>query len=160
MPAPFRYDRHFDFALAPDDLWRVLTRTDDYAVWWPWLRAVDPGPGAAAAGTALVAGTVARCAVRAPLPYTLHFDVHLERVEPGVGVDARVQGDLDGAARLELARAGAGSAARLAWTLELRSRVLRPLAALTRPAMVWAHDRVIEAGLRDFERRALDREPS
>jgi hypothetical protein len=157
MPAPFRYDRRFGFELPPDELWAVLARTDDYQGWWPWLRAVEAGPAAASSGTALVAGTVARCAVRAPLPYTLRFDVRLVEVVPGERVDVVVTGDLDGPARLDLAAAGDGTSARLSWTLELRDRFLRPLASLGRPAMVWAHDRVIEAGLRDFERRALDR---
>lgn len=157
MPAPFRYDRRFEFDLPPADLWAVLARTDDYEAWWPWMREVEPGSGSTAAGTALVAGTVAMCAVRAPLPYTLHFDVTLDRVVTGERVDALVAGDLDGRAMLELtSNDRGGSWARLVWTLELRDRLLRPLASLTRPAMVWAHDRVIEAGLRDFQRRALD----
>jgi hypothetical protein len=159
MPAPFRYDRRFEFDLPPGELWEVLARTDDYPGWWPWLRAVEPGARSAAAATALVDGTIARCAVRAPLPYTLHFDVTIDRVEPATHVDASVRGDLDGPARLELTPSErGGSWARLVWSLELRDRLLRPLALLTRPAMVWAHDRVIEAGLRDFERRALDRD--
>jgi hypothetical protein len=157
MPAPFRYDRRFEFDLAPDELWQVLARTDDYQGWWPWLRGVEPGSESTAAGTALVAGTIARCAVRAPLPYTLRFDVTLDRIEPGERVDATVRGDLDGPATLKLRPSErGGSWARLVWTLELRDRLLRPLSALTRPAMVWAHDRIIEVGLRDFERRALD----
>jgi hypothetical protein len=49
-----------------------------------------------------------------------------------------------------------GSVARLVWSLELRDSFLRPLSFIARPAMVWAHDRVIELGLRDFERRALN----
>jgi hypothetical protein len=30
------------------------------------------------------------------------------------------------------------------------------LSLVARPVMEWAHDRVIEVGLRDFERRALN----
>lgn len=157
MPAPFRYDRRFEFGVAPGQLWEALARTDDYHAWWPWLRGVEPGVQGETTGTALVAGTIARCAVRAPLPYTLRFDVTIDRVVPERRVHASVRGDLEGPAMLELAPGDhGGSRARLMWTLELRDRLLRPLSSVTRPVMVWAHDRVIESGLRDFERRALD----
>lgn len=148
MPAPFRYDRRFEFAVAREQLWATLTRTDEYPRWWPWLHHLD--------GDGLEAGTVAHCVVRAPLPYTLRFEVVVDHVVPHERVDTRVRGDLEGPARLELEPDGDTCAARLVWSLELRDRVLRRVAGIARPAMVWAHDRVIDVGLRSFERRALD----
>jgi hypothetical protein len=50
-----------------------------------------------------------------------------------------------------------GSHARLVWSLQLRNPVLRSLSVVARPAMVWAHDRVVELGVAQFERRALNR---
>jgi len=38
----------------------------------------------------------------------------------------------------------------------LRDPVLRRLSVLGRPAMTWAHDRVVASGVRQFERRVLD----
>jgi len=148
VSAPFRYDRSFDFRVPPGELWSVLARTDRYPEWWPWLRSFD--------GAALEEGAVARCVVQGPLPYSLRFDVVVECVVPEERVVTQVRGDLAGPAVLELGARSDGSSARLTWTLELRDRLLRPLAMLTRPAMVWAHDRVIEVGLREFERVALD----
>jgi hypothetical protein len=148
VPAPFRYDRRFDFDVAPGVLWDTLRRTDEYSTWWPWLRDLEGG--------GLQEGAVVHCVVQAPLPYALRFDVVVQRVVPHHRVETVVRGDLDGPALLEIAPYGDGSTARLEWTLELRDRVLRPLSSLARPAMVWAHDRVIEVGLREFERRVLD----
>jgi hypothetical protein len=71
-------------------------------------------------------------------------------------VETSVHGDLHGPARLEVQESPEGCIARLAWSLELRDSLLRPLSLFARPAMVWAHDRVIEIGLREFEWRALD----
>lgn len=148
MPTPFRYDRRFEFAVPRDELWATLARTEEYPRWWPWLRHLE--------GDGLEPGAIAHCVVRAPLPYTLRFEVVVDDVVPHERVDARVRGDLEGPARLELEPAGDACAARLVWSLELRDRVLRRVAGVARPAMVWAHDRVIDVGLRSFERRALD----
>jgi uncharacterized protein YndB with AHSA1/START domain len=150
MPAPFRFDRRFDFGVPREELWSTLARTDRYPEWWPWLRDLD--------GDGLREGAVAHCVVPAPrpLPYTVRFDVVVGRVVPGERVEADVRGDVSGPATLDLEPRPEGSAARLEWTLELHDRSLRRLATVARPAMAWAHDRVIEIGLRAFERRALD----
>jgi uncharacterized protein YndB with AHSA1/START domain len=148
MPAPFLYDRTFELAVPRDELWSILTRTDEYPGWWPWLGHVD--------GDGLEPGAVAHCVVRAPIPYRLRFEVVVQDVVPRERVDAVVRGDLDGPATLEIRASGDRSTARLVWRLELRDRVLRRVATIARPAMVWAHDRIIDVGLRSFEARALD----
>lgn len=147
MPTPFRFDRRFDLGATPDALWHTLSRTDEYPAWWSWLRELEGG--------ALREGAVARCVVQGPLPYQLRLEIEVERVVPSERIDTHVRGDLDGPARLEIAPAPDGSTARLTWSLELRDTLLRPLSLVARPAMMWAHDRVIVTGLREFERRAL-----
>jgi uncharacterized protein YndB with AHSA1/START domain len=148
VPSPFRFDREFELDASPDRLWAVLERTDEYPSWWSWLKTLEDGD--------LRQGAVAHCVVRAPLPYTLRFDVAVERVVPHELISTMVRGDLEGPARLDIQARSGGCTARLSWVLELRDTLLRPLSMFARPAMVWAHDRVIETGLRDFERRALD----
>jgi len=149
MPEPFRFDRHFDLDADRPAVWRALERPDRYPTWWSWLRSLEGGD--------LREGAVARCVVRAPLPYTLRFDVVVDRVVREELVETHVRGDLEGPARLELAPRDGGCTARLVWTLDLRDTFLRPLSIVTRPAMAWAHDRVVALGLRQFERAALDR---
>jgi uncharacterized protein YndB with AHSA1/START domain len=149
VPAPFRFDRRFDFAIAPDELWSTIVQTKRYPEWWSWLREFEGE---------LEEGATARCVIRAPLPYSLRFTIEVTRVVAEELVETRVHGDLEGPASLELtARGDRGSVARLQWELELRDRLLRPVALLGRPAMVWAHDRIVEVGLREFERRALEK---
>jgi hypothetical protein len=94
--------------------------------------------------------------VRAPLPYSLRFTVEVLEVVPNRLVDARVSGDLDGPARLEVAPRGDGSSARLVWAVEVRKPLLRSAARWARPAMEWGHDWVVSSGIRQF-RRALER---
>jgi uncharacterized protein YndB with AHSA1/START domain len=148
VPGPFLFDRRFDLDTTPAELWAVLSRTDQYPIWWSWLRTLEGGD--------LRAGAVAHCVVRAPLPYTLRFDVAVEDVVPHQLVSTKVSGDLEGPARLEIEPRPIGCAARLAWTLNLRDTLLGPLSAVARPAMAWAHNWVVEVGFRQFERRALD----
>jgi hypothetical protein len=148
MPAPFRYDERFSLAVTPEGLWSALERTDRYVDWWSWLQVFECD--------GLQSGDVARCVVRAPLPYSLRFTVHVDEVVTPERIVTHVDGDLVGPARLEILSRPDGCEARLAWELELRDPVLRPLATLTRPAMQWAHDRVVQVGLVEFRRHALD----
>ena len=144
---PFHFDRTWTFTVGPDELWAVLVRTDDFRRWWPWLRQLS--------GDGLVPGGRSACVVRAPVPYTLRFTVAVRELVPGRLVDAVVDGDLAGPARLEVGGNGTGSAARLMWDMELRRPVLRAAARFGRPVMEWGHDWVVTTGVEQFLRRAL-----
>ena len=135
--------------MPPSTLWGALSRTDQFPQWWTWLREFDGGP--------LVEGAAARCVVRAPMPYSLRFTVHVDHVEPERLVDTRVSGDLAGAARLEIEPVGGGleSEARLVWSVEVRDPILRSASLVARPLMEWGHDWVVSAGVMQFRRRAL-----
>ena len=143
----FRFDRSWTFPVPPGELWAVLTRTDDFRRWWPWLREFS--------GDGLVAGGRSVCLVRAPVPYTLRFTVVVRALEQGRLVDAVVYGDLAGPARLEVGSNGDGSAARLTWEMELRRPALRAAARSGRPLMEWGHDWVVTNGVKQFLRLAL-----
>ena len=148
MPAPFAFDRRFDLRATPQQLWATLQQTERYPAGWSWLRELEGGE--------LRDGAVAHVLVQAPLPYKLRLSVHVERVVAHELVDTHVRGDLDGPARLEVEERRGGCFARLVWSLEVHNSLLRPLAMFARPAIVWAHDRVIEMGFREFERRTLN----
>jgi carbon monoxide dehydrogenase subunit G len=150
--ASFRYDRTFSFAVGRDFLWDALTDTARFPEWWPWLRSFELDGQAA---TDLVPGTVATCAVKAPLPYTLEFRVRVEGVDPGRSIDTHVTGDLRGPARLEVAGVGEASTARLTWAVELEAPLLSVASLIARPVLVWAHDRVVSSGVEQFRARAL-----
>ena len=93
--------------------------------------------------------------IQAPLPYQLRCTVRVDVAEPPHRLCTTVDGDLAGPARLELVPDGDGAWARLAWTLEVQAPLLRTLARVGRPAMAWAHDRIVERGLVQFEGHAL-----
>jgi hypothetical protein len=155
VATPFRFDRGWDFAVSPEQLWGTFEQTDRYREWWPWLKELHITP-AAGEDVGLFPGATAQVVIQAPLPYQLHCVVHVDEAEPARRLVARVTGDLQGPARLELSPTATGTSARMAWTLEVQSSLLRPLATIARPALKWAHDQVVERGLVQFESHALD----
>ncbi len=150
LPKPFHFDQQWVFPVSPGELWAVLSQTERFQDWWPWLRRFD-SPG-------LVEATVSECEVRAPVPYSLRFRVEIVSVVPERLVDTRVSGDLEGPARLEMAAHRDGSEASLRWDLEVRDPLLRAGAAAARPLMEWGHNWVIESGVAQFRRKALGRD--
>ena len=133
--------------MPPAVLWEALSRTDRYQQWWGWLRGFEGG--------ALEEGRTTGCIVRAPLPYALHFAVTVERVVAAERVEARVSGDLEGPAVLEMGSHLDGSWAGLHWEMELRAPLLRAASVLGRPVMVWGHDWVVGTGVEQFRAKAL-----
>jgi len=156
VPSPFRFDRAWHFEVTPDELWTTLSHTDRYREWWPWLRTftLDASNGNGSQD-ALTTGRTAQLVIQAPLPYQLHCTVHVDDAVRNERLVTTVAGDLQGPARLELRAVDGGTEARLAWEFELRAPLLRTLAILGRPAMAWAHDRIVERGLVQFEGHAL-----
>jgi hypothetical protein len=146
VPRPFTFDRTWLFTATPEEFFATISRTDEFTHWWSWLRNCEID--------GIYPGAQAICVIQAPLPYALRLTIAIEKVETDSLIATEVGGDLRGPARLEVASHPDGCTARLVWSLELRDPVLRNLAILARPAMVWAHDRVVAAGVADFERRA------
>ena len=131
-------------------MWTALTRTGDYQRWWPWLREFS--------GDGLVPGGRTTCVVRAPVPYTLRFTVAVTELVPGERIEALVDGDVTGPARLDISAIGArrrASQVRLAWEVELQRPMLRAAATVGRPVMEWGHDWVVSTGFEQFCRKAL-----
>jgi Polyketide cyclase / dehydrase and lipid transport len=147
VAAPFRFDRTWWFPVAPEQLWAVLHRTDRYPGWWSWLREFE--------AEGFEPGTTARCVIQSPLPYALRCTISVDEMRTAAEIVTTVSGDLRGPARLEVRGVADGCTARLVWSLVPGSPVLRHLARIGRPAMVWAHDRVVATGVDQFRRRAL-----
>ncbi len=146
-----RSDRRYRFPVEPEELWAVLTRTDDYRGWWPWLRHLD--------GAELVPGTEWGCVVQPPLPYVLRFTLRIVEVDAPRSVAAVVDGDLTGDARLDIAATGDGTELHLVSRLAPSNVVLRSVARLAAPVARFGHDWVLDTGVRQFRERALPPEP-
>jgi uncharacterized protein YndB with AHSA1/START domain len=147
VAAPFAFDRTWWFPEPPEQLWAVLSRTDQYTRWWSWLREFDT--------SGFETGTTARLVIQSPLPYALRCTIRVDEMRAPATIVTTVTGDLRGPARLDVRNAENGCMARLAWSLTPGSLFVRNLARVGRPAMMWAHDRVVAMGMEQFQRRAL-----
>jgi hypothetical protein len=147
-PAPFTFDRSWEFAVPPHRLWAVLSDTSAFRQWWPWLRSFEP--------VTLEEGARTRCSIGPPLPYVLTIDVNVVQVVPQTLVAVVVSGDLAGPARLEIEATSAGSRARLVWEVEVCRPMLRLAAAVARPMLQWGHEWVVSNGVEQFRRDALE----
>lgn len=152
--SPFAFDRSWRFAVTPAELWHTLERTDRYSTWWPWLHHFDV---AHSDGGPLTSGADVFVVIQAPLPYQLRCRIYVDDAEPVRSLQTTITGDLEGTGRLDLRATndGRSTEARLAWVLDVRAPMLRRLSLVARPAMAWAHDRIVERGLRQFETHAL-----
>lgn len=144
-------DRWYDFEVSPDTFWEAASRTDLYRGWWPWLQRFDAG--------LLAEGQVWTCCVRPPLPYAVTFSVELHDVRQGMTVQARVSGDIEGRARLDVERAVSGCRVRLRSSLSPSSRLLKTASVLARPVVGFGHNWVLDTGARQFRARALSLPP-
>jgi uncharacterized protein YndB with AHSA1/START domain len=144
-------DRRYTMAADVGTVWAALAGVDAYQRWWPWLRAFD--------ASCLCEADVWRCTVRPPLPYTLRLTVSLlEVVQPAL-IRARVGGDVAGHAAVRLSPVPGGCEVRLTSRLAPARRSFAVVAAIARPAAVWAHDRVLDRGAAQFVERALGATP-
>jgi hypothetical protein len=143
----FTYRREFDFGLPPPELWERLEHLNEFEGSWPWLQELR------LEGEPLVAGSVLHGVVVPPLPYRMRLRVELTRCESPSLVEAVIQGDLVGQARLVLRPDRTGSRVEVAWTVEMMQRPMRVASRFGRPLLQWGHDRVIEMTVAGFRRR-------
>jgi carbon monoxide dehydrogenase subunit G len=149
-PYVIDYARRFSFPVPPEEVWSAVEHFERFEAWWGWLGELRvEGPG-------LVAGSVLRGVVAPPLPYRMRLRVLLVACDPPRSIDASVQGDLVGHARLVLEPEGEGTRATVAWTIEMRQRPMRLAARVASPVLRWGHDRVVDATVAGFRRQLRD----
>jgi carbon monoxide dehydrogenase subunit G len=150
-PYVVEYEGRFSFPVPPEEVWSAVEHFERFESWWGWLGELRvEGPG-------LKAGSVLHGVVAPPLPYRMRLRVVLVDCDPPRCIDASVQGDLVGHARLVLEPEGAGTRARVTWTIEMMQRPMR-LAARVAPRMLrWGHDRVVDATVAGFRRHLRSR---
>lgn len=135
-------DRRYDFYVSPEAFWSAASRTASFRTWWPWLQHFD--------APALAEGEVWSCCVQPPLPYAVNFTLHLFDVQPNTRVQARVTGDVEGEARLDVEPAQSGCRVRLRSSLTPSSPLLKTVAVIAWPVVVFGHNWVLDTGARQF----------
>jgi uncharacterized protein YndB with AHSA1/START domain len=143
-----RSDRSYRFDESRAVVWEALTRIGHYRDWWPWLRQFD--------GERFAVGEHWRCVVKAPLPYSLRFEIELVEVVAPDRARAELTGDIAGRAEIALSDAAHGSVLRLTSDLTGTSGLIGALDRLLRPVAAFGHDWVLDNGIRQFRAAAFD----
>jgi len=148
LPGSITTVHRYELRLPREEAWRLISDVSNYRNWWPWLRVFD--------GAALAPGEEWRCAVQPPVPYLVRFRVVIENVETGVRVQARVSGDVVGAATLRIEDTANGCTATLDSTLAPGNTALRTMSRFAGPIARFGHDWVLDSGARQFVTRAVE----
>ena len=133
--------------MAPEKFWDTISRTDDYRTWWPWLREFE--------ADGFRQGATWKAVIQSPLPYALRVQLVLEEIVECERLAARVTGDLEGWATLDMSATDGGAAVDIEWDMRPRSRAMQMAAVLARPLLRWSHEWVLARGLDQFRQRAL-----
>jgi uncharacterized membrane protein len=126
-----------------DDVWRVISDSAGYPSWWTAVTSVErvePGDDHGV-------GRVDRFAWRGQLPYTLHFDMRVTRVDPGSLIEGHATGDLEGVGVWRLF-AGPGTAVVYDWRVHTTPTWMNLVGPLARPVFTWNHNLVMRQGAR------------
>lgn len=144
-------DRCYDFQVSPEVFWEAACRTPMYQTWWPWLQGFDADH--------LAEGQVWVCCVQPPLPYSVAFSLELHDVRQALRIQARVSGDIQGDASLDIEPASSGCRVRLRSHLSPSSRWLKTASIVARPMVKFGHNWVLDTGARQFQTRAFSVSP-
>lgn len=158
LPAPLAdplyvltLDNRYLFDGTPRQVFDTMAQVDDFPAWWRWLRDYE------IEGGGLHPGGVLRGLVVPPIPYTFHVSIHVDHIEPGSSIRARLRGDLDGDAQVWLVDHPVGCELTIRWDVEMRKPSMRAAAKVARPLLVWGHDHVIEVAVDRFRGALAER---
>lgn len=135
------------FALSPSALWTEFEDVERFESWWSWLGDLKLEP------RTLATGSVMTFAIETPLPYRMQCRVEMTDVVEAESITARVSGDLQGWATLQLYPEGAGTRVVLRWALEPTQLPLRLLVRAARPLIVRTKDWAVDHALSVFRRK-------
>jgi uncharacterized protein YndB with AHSA1/START domain/mannose-6-phosphate isomerase-like protein (cupin superfamily) len=135
----------WDVAAPPEAVFDAISDARTYPVWWrPVYIGVDaegePAPG-----------KTSRQHFKGRLPYHLHTESTIVRLERPHVVEAGVSGDLRGHGRWTLTPTATGTHVRFDWQVFADKRLLRMLTPLLKPAFRWNHNWAIARAMEGLE---------
>jgi uncharacterized protein YndB with AHSA1/START domain/mannose-6-phosphate isomerase-like protein (cupin superfamily) len=148
----YKFVDEWDVAAPPEAVFDAISDARTYPQWWrPVYIDVD------AEGEAVL-GKTSRQHFKGRLPYHLHTESTIVRLEPPHVVEADVVGDLRGHGKWTLTPTERGTHVRFDWEVFADKKLLKLLTPILRPAFRWNHAwaiaRAIE-GLEPFAQRRV-----
>ena len=140
--AQFQLVSHWHIAAPIERVWEALKETQEWPVWWRYVKSVQEID----AGNADGLGAVRHIAWSSRLPYGVAFDVTVTEMTRPRRMQGRASGQLEGVGTWELTPEGDTTRVRYIWCVDLGTRWMRLLAPLAAPVFRWNHDGVMRAG--------------
>jgi uncharacterized protein YndB with AHSA1/START domain len=148
-PKHFKLVTEWNLDASIERVWPLLTRVEEWPLWWRAVRQVE----LLQKGDANGVGAVHRMTWKTALPYQLTFDMCMTRIEPMSVIEGRASGELDGVGLWTLRPHGAGTHVRYDWNVEVTKPWMRTLAPILRPVFAWNHKVVMGWGEEDIRVR-------
>src|SRR3954453_10475675 len=144
----------WDVAAPPEAVFDALADARTYPTWWaPVYIDVDAdGPP--------VLGKVSRQHFKGRLPYHLHTQSTLTRLEPPYVVQGDVEGDLRGRGTWTLTPVAGGTHVRFDWQVLAHPRLVRAVTRVLRPGFRWNHNWAIARAMEGLEPYARGASPT
>jgi len=143
----YRFRSVWDLDAAPERVYAVLERAEEYPLWWPQVRRTT---------TVDERSQIAR--FRSFLPYDLVVTARERLRDPSAGVlEAEMTGDLDGWVRWTVSAAGRGARVLYEQEVEVRKPLMRRLAVPGRPFFLANHALMMRSGRRGLSALLMDR---
>jgi uncharacterized protein YndB with AHSA1/START domain/mannose-6-phosphate isomerase-like protein (cupin superfamily) len=141
----------WDVAAPPQAVFDALADARTYPTWWtPVYIDVDAdGPPAL--------GKVSRQHFKGRLPYHLHTESTITRLEPPHVVQGDVEGDLRGRGTWTLTPIPGGTHVRFDWRVFADRKLIRTLTPVLRPLFRWNHNWAIARAMEGLEPYARSR---
>jgi uncharacterized membrane protein len=133
-------------------VWQVLTDVETWPAWWPFVAAVEKIHPGEPSGL----GSVWRYTWKTLLPYKLHFELRITRIEAPALVEAEVQGDVCGRGVCRIYREDHRTAVRYEWNVRTCRPWMKWLAPVARPIFWWNHAKVMKKGEEELARRLTE----
>ena len=141
--ARYRFVSSWRIAAPVQDVWSAIHDAQRWPTWWPSVRSVEVIEPGDEAGV----GRLLRFTFTTRLPYTISFESRIVEVSRPHAIEGRVQGELDGSGRWELAAEDAGeTVARYTWDVRTTKPWMNLLAPLAGPVFRWNHDALMREG--------------
>src|SRR4051812_5960350 len=137
-------------AAPPEAVFAALADARTYPAWWArvYLDVDADGPP--------VLGKVSRQHFKGWLPYHLHTQSTITRLEPPYVVQGDVEGDLRGRGTWTLTPVAGGTHVRFDWQVFADRKLLRALTPVLRPVFRWNHNWAIARAMDGLEPYARD----
>lgn len=141
----YEFVDEWEVAAPPEAVFDALADARSYPAWWaPVYVDVD------ADGPAEL-GKVSRQHFKGRLPYHLHTESRIVKLDRPRVVAAEVEGDLRGYGEWTLTPTDRGTHVRFDWRVHADRRLLRLLTPLLRPAFRWNHNWAIARAMEGLE---------